>query len=212
MRAFIYAGGQIEPRAVIARPGKDDLILCADSGLRNALLMNETPSFFIGDCDSFPEHQIPPGIEKILLKPEKDMTDTQFCVDFALSKGADDIQIIGGLDGRLDHTLSNLAILEKLWGLHVPALIEDGRNRVRFLSDSSTLIPKTAYTYLGLLTLDKKATGVDIEGCKYPLHKAKIMRHTQFAVSNEITGNCALISVRKGALYIVESTDARKES
>ena len=47
--------------------------------------------------------------------------------------------------------------------------------------------------------------GVSIEGCKYPLKKAKLSRNFQYAVSNEIVGNCALISVRKGAVYIIES-------
>ena len=47
--------------------------------------------------------------------------------------------------------------------------------------------------------------GVSVEGCKYPLKKAKLTRNLQYAVSNEILGNCALISVRKGAIYVIES-------
>ena len=83
----------------------------------------------------------------------------------------------------------------------------DGFNRVRYLQSTSTLIARSGFRYLSLLTLSEKAKGVSIEGCKYPLKNATLNRDFQFAVSNEIVGNCALISVRKGGVYIVESKD-----
>jgi sugar fermentation stimulation protein A len=49
--------------------------------------------------------------------------------------------------------------------------------------------------------------GVTLEGCKYPLKKARLYRNRQFAVSNELTGNCALIDVRRGGVWILETTD-----
>jgi thiamine pyrophosphokinase len=48
---------------------------------------------------------------------------------------------------------------------------------------------------------------VEIEGVKYPLKNAQLERTFGYAVSNEITGNCCFISVRKGTLLIVESRD-----
>ncbi len=84
MRGFIYTGGRIDPDYIIEKPKEGDLIVAADQGLKNALDLCETPADFIGDCDSFPEERIPLGIEKILLKTEKDMTDTQFALYFAI--------------------------------------------------------------------------------------------------------------------------------
>ena len=40
-----------------------------------------------------------------------------------------------------------------------------------------------------------------------PLKNAVINRGLQYAVSNEIEGNCALISIKKGAALIIESRD-----
>ena len=131
--------------------------------------------------------------------------DTQLAIDLALSRGADDIVIIGGLSGRLDHSLSNLAVLEMLAARRVHATAEDGFNRVRFLRDTGVLIARSAYTYLSLLLADNKAKGVSVQGCKYPLENAKLTRDCQWAVSNEITGNCALVEVRRGGLYVIES-------
>jgi thiamine pyrophosphokinase len=90
----------------------------------------------------------------------------------------------------------------------VRCVIEDGQNRVRLLSSDSTILPRSGYTYVSLLALDPIVKGVEIEGVKYPLKNAKLSRTFQYAVSNEITGNCCFISVRKGALLVVESRDA----
>jgi thiamine pyrophosphokinase len=69
------------------------------------------------------------------------------------------------------------------------------------------LIARTKYRYVSLIAADPVVKGVSIEGCKYPLEKATLRRTHQYAVSNEIEGNCCLISVRKGAVYIIESCD-----
>ena len=209
MKAFVYVGGSIHPERITQGPTGNDLVIAADSGYKNALACHAVPSLFIGDCDSYPASKLPPDLEQILLKPEKDLTDTQAAVQLALDRGATEVYLLGGLSGRLDHTLSNLAILEHLTDLHIPSYIEDGQNRVRFLKNNSTLLAFSPYYhYLGLICVSEIAKGVDIHGCKYPLKNGKLLRSHQFAISNELTGNCALISVRKGALYLVESADA----
>ena len=113
--------------------------------------------------------------------------------------------LIGGLDGRLDHALSNLAILEDLWHAHIRAILSDGKNRVRYVEATSELVLNLGYRYLSILAVDKKVKGVTVDGCKYPLKNATLTRVHQFAVSNEIQKNCALISVRRGGIYILES-------
>ncbi|MBO5938938.1 MAG: thiamine diphosphokinase [Clostridia bacterium] len=207
MRALIYIGGGIDPTNITEHPKGDDLTIAADAGFRNAQALGVKVDLLLGDFDSLGENEIPKDTERMSVPAEKDFTDTQLAVETAIRKGADDLVIIGGLDGRLDHTLSNLAILEDLSGKGVFATITNGQNRVRYLNSTSTLIPRSGYRYLSLLTLSEKAKGVSVEGCKYPLKNATLQRNFQYAVSNEITGNCALISVRKGGIYVIESKD-----
>ena len=66
---------------------------------------------------------------------------------------------------------------------------------------------RNVYIMGGVIDASGIASGVSIEGCKYPLKNHKLERRLQFAVSNELVGNCALISVRAGGVYIVESAD-----
>ena len=205
MRAFIYTGGAILPSNITEHPKGDDLRIAADSGYENAVTLGERVDLLLGDFDSLKTSEIPKDVEQIRVPAEKDFTDTQLAVDTALKKGADEICIVGGLDGRLDHTLSNLAILEDLHAKKIHATITNGYNRVRYIESTSTLIPKSGYRYLSLLCLSEKAKGVSVEGCKYPLKNATLTRAFQYAVSNEVDGNCALVSVRKGGIYVIES-------
>lgn len=206
MRAFIYTGGKINKQFITEHPKGEDLKIAADSGYANAVALGEKPDILLGDFDSIGKK--PEGdIETLEVPAEKDFTDTQLAVETAIRRGADDIVIIGGLSGRLDHTLSNLSILEDLWSKHIHAVATDGFNRIRYIDSSSALIPKSHYKYLSIIAVSDVLRGVEIEGCKYPLKNAKIERAFQFAVSNEIAGNCALIAIKRGKAFIVESAE-----
>lgn len=207
LSAFIYVGGEVSPSGLQRKPKETDIIIAADSGFRNAEKCGAKPSIIVGDFDSIPESGLPKNVEKMTVPEEKDFTDTMLAVRVALEKGAREIVIIGGLSGRLDHTLSNLGILRSLNKERVYASIEDGYNRVRYLESSSILVARSSYKYLALIAADKKVKGVSIEGCKYPLKNATLYSDNQYAVSNEIEKNVALISVKKGGVYIVESKD-----
>lgn len=207
MKAFIYTGGNVNAAQITERPTKEDLIIAADAGYVTARRMKIKPQIVLGDFDSLGEPDVPHGTELLRVPAEKDYTDTQMAVKVALERGADEIVIVGGLEGRLDHTLSSLAILEDLDARHVHALITSGTNRARFLRNNSTLIPRGQFRYLSLIAADPKVKGVTVDGCKYPLKNAKLSRLDQYAVSNELTGNCAFIDVRRGGVWIIESND-----
>ena len=207
MKAFIYVGGEVNAKNLTEHPKSDDLRIAADGGYNTAAKLGEKIDILVGDLDSI-AGDIPENIELIKVPAEKDFSDLQLAIDISLEKGANEIVIIGGLSGRLDHTLANLALLPNLAAMRVHAHINDGFNRVQYLNSTSTLIARSQYIYVSIIPVDKKIKGVDIEGCKYPLKNATLLRDDTLAVSNEVVGNCALISVRKGACYVIESTDA----
>ena len=208
MRAFIYTGGTVRTQHITEHPKAEDLCIAADSGYHTAMALGERIDLLLGDFDSIGSIPRDAEFEIQQVPAEKDYTDTQLAVEIAISRGADEIIIIGGLTGRLDHTLSTLAILEDLHTRGLYGTITDGQSRARYLKSSSTLIARSPYKYLSLVAADEVVKGVDIEGCKYPLKRATLRRRHQFAVSNEITGNVAFIAVKKGGVYIIESRDA----
>jgi thiamine pyrophosphokinase len=207
LRAFIYGGVPVLAEGLTESPKAEDLCIAADSGYQLACRLGQKVDILVGDMDSL-GISVPEGTMEVHRLPtEKDLTDVQVAVELAVGRGADEIIIVSSLSGRLDHTLSTLAILEDMRGRGIHAYVTDGQNRARFIRSTSTLIARSQYRYLSLIAADETVKGVSVEGCKYPLKKATLCRRVQFAVSNEITGNVALISVKKGGLYIIESKD-----
>ena len=201
-RCFIYAAGTFYGLRECPRVG--DLQIAADAGLHLCERLGVRPDVVLGDFDSMDVRQAP--ADCIRVPVEKDDTDTQLAVRLALERGATDITLIAGLGGRVDHTLSTLAILEELEQKKVRAILTDGHNRVRFLRAGSLLIARDArFRYLSLIVATDRARGVTVEGCKYPLRNALLHRRNQYAISNEIVGAAALIAVRRGAVYVIES-------
>ena len=209
-KAFIYTGGTVFDEYVIEKPEKGDLVIAADAGYLTAQKMGITPDVLLGDFDTLGVENIPEGIECLRVPAEKNDTDTQLAVSTAIERGAKEITIIGGVSGRLDHTLSTLAILEDLWERkndRIYAILTDGKNRVRFLRNSGAILPRSQYRYFSLIAADELVKGVTLEGCKYPLKNGRISRRHQWAVSNEISGNCALVEISRGGAWVIESMD-----
>jgi len=206
MRAFVFGGGEIFPEYIEERVQDGDIVVCADSGYKNALSMGVKVDVLVGDFDSL--GSVPDGdFELVRVPAEKNSTDTQLAVDIAIERGADEMIIVSSTSGRVDHALSAMAILEYLWTKRIPAVVVNGQNRVRFIRDSGAIIIRSQYKYFSVVTLDAVAKKVSIDGAKYPLVKKDIERGFQFAVSNEIVKNAALITVKKGSVYFMESRD-----
>ncbi len=205
-RAFVYTGGEIFPQYITERPEGEDIVIAADSGYESAVKMGVKVDLLIGDFDSL-KGGLPKDVPEILQVPvKKDLTDTQLAVEKAVEMGACEIFIIGSTSGRLDHTLSTLAILENLWERHKRGYIISGQNRVSYIKNTNHIVLRSDYKYFSLIATDV-AKGVSIEGAIYPLKNKTLDRKLQYAVSNQIEGNAALVTVKKGGLFIIESRD-----
>ena len=208
--AFIYTGGTVFEEYVIEKPEKGDLVIAADAGYLTAKKMGITPDILLGDFDTLGVENIPEDIECLRVPAEKNDTDTQLAVQVAAERGAEEITIVGGMSGRIDHTLSTLAILEDLWERkegRIFAILTDGKNRVRFIRNGGTILPRSQYRFFSLIAADETVKGITLDGCKYPLKNGRISRRNQWAVSNEIVGNCALIEIKRGGAWVIESLD-----
>lgn len=230
MTAYIITGGDVLLEHINIELSEDDIVIAADSGYETAKKLKLPVDVLIGDMDSI-KAELPRGIETIKLPAEKDVTDTEAAVEVALEKGADTLCIVGGIGSRVDHTLASLGILEDMEGLfsaplgkrrkffglakqarfsrRVYATLTNGYNRVRFIRNDSVIIPRSPYfKYLSIICADEFVKGVTVDGVKYPLKNATLSRRRQYySVSNEISGNCAFVSVRNGGVYIIESFD-----
>lgn len=217
MTAYIFTGGQVFADSLaelVPEIPEGSLVIAADSGYNNAKKLGAKPDMLLGDLDSLDRtglgaHELD-ELEKLIVPSIKDDTDTQLAVDTALERGAESIVLIGGLGGRLDHTLSTVFLLEYIADKGAGALVTDGRNRARLMKSTGggqTLRVERGYKYLSLVSLTDTCEGVTVSGVFYPLWDARLMRSYSYAVSNEITADFAEISLRRGTLLVIESRD-----
>ena len=208
-RAVIFANGDV-PRLEIVRQGirKDDFVIAADGGSRYALNIGRSPDVIIGDMDSIPpavrESLVQSGARAMAFPERKDQTDLDLALDFALQEGYRQILIVGGLGGRLDHTLANIELLGRADLSACDVRMEDGHEEVMLISSQKEVFGKVGET-VSLLPQDDRADGVTTEGLEYPLRDETLFRNQTRGVSNRLAGSKAIIRVKTGRLICIHT-------
>ena len=178
-----------------------DTVWALDAGVERAKLLGVTPSLCLGDWDSAP---CPEQAEELIsLVPEKDDTDTHHAARLVIERGFDEVLLLGGLGGRLDHTIANLATLLYLRRSGVRGWAADSNTAVTVLQNESRAFELKDGFYFSVFALDGMAEGVDLSGVKYPLSGAVLTGAYPIGVSNEIVGKTAQVSVKKGNLLVM---------
>lgn len=184
------------------------LVICADGGYDIAVASNIKPDVIIGDCDSQRVSQEHADILQIRYPSVKDFTDAEACLKYAIEQHHNEIIMLGGIGGRLDHTIGALALLLKFADTNARIWMQDMSNKVMVLKDGQAIINKTPdYKYLSIISASDISKGVSASGVKYPLNNSELVKDTTLGISNEITANCAIIEVSNGSLYIIQSKD-----
>ncbi len=184
-----------------------DYIIAADGGQNRAREFGLQPDCVIGDFDSTTLNEDFDCLY-ITYPAEKDLTDTEGALTHALEKGCRNVILLGGMGGRLDHTMGNIGLLDKYYSSFDHMEFIDGKNRMELLRDSDrTLKRDVRYKYFGLVSLNAEASGIDIRGAKYELTGASLERASTLGVSNEFSEDTVEIYVREGTLLIVRSAD-----
>ena len=182
-------------------PREGDYRLAADGGYRLLREAGLDCDELLGDFDSMPAPQ-DAGAPVARFPVEKDDTDTLLCVKRALALGYDEICIVGGTGGRLDHTLANVQTLAYAAEKHARAALDDGQIWMTVLANGEIEIPRRPGK-LSVFALSERATGVTLSGVRYPLEGGTLRNAYPLGVSNEFTQPCARIRVDAGMLLIV---------
>lgn len=131
MRRFaLLLGGPLLVTEALRERLKVYRLMAADSGARHALALGLPLELWLGDFDSSP-----PWLQNILPAPkevlprEKDLTDGEALVRKAVELGAKEVLLLGGIGGRLDHTLAHLGLAFLLAERGVGVELTDGLTR-----------------------------------------------------------------------------------
>jgi len=206
-RAAILAGGRLRPAPGLReRLGTAGLLICADGGLRTARRLALRPAVAIGDFDSASDRLVAwarsAGATIVVHPAEKDKTDTELALDYAVQARVAEVELYGALGGRLDHLLANVALLLRARTRGVRLRIVDGEVEA-FLAAPRTRIRGRPGDVVSLLPLSSRVTGVTTHGLKYPLRGAVLREGSTLGISNEMITAHPVVRMRRGNLLVV---------
>lgn len=167
-----------------------------------------------GDFDSISEKELHAMEEKTGIikrfKPEKDETDMELALLWAIKEGATTIRLFGATGGRLDHTIANLQLLlrEALDHKNIQLEIIDKQNSVSVVQAGSyTLKKMEEYKYISFFPYSTKIVGLSLEGFKYPLVRRNLPASSTLCISNELIRETGTFSFEEGILMVIRSCD-----
>jgi thiamine pyrophosphokinase len=199
MRKCIIVGSCVDSQKEF-KYGDDDFIIASDGGLEYLHKMNYRVDLVIGDFDSL--GYIPSDCEVIQLNPEKDITDTDACIEEAIKRGYSTFEIYGCLGGRIDHSL---AIIQTV--MHFKEFGHDftiyGKDQTLLLVKDEEVTLDKKGGYLSVFSLSRLAEGVTLKNVKYELDNVILRNDFPLGVSNEFINKKATISVASGMLLVI---------
>ncbi|WP_238651603.1 thiamine diphosphokinase [Paenibacillus piscarius] len=209
-RVVIVAGGKVTADC-LRYLDEEDYIIGADRGALFLIEHGFRPALAVGDFDSVPEEaleRIQAGSnETISCDPvNKDLTDSELALDYALGLQPQSIVMIGVTGTRMDQTLASIQMMTRALQRQVACSIIDPNNYIT-LTGSQAVVEQRGYTYVSLLPLTPEVTGITLKGFQYPLNQATLKLGQSLAVSNVLVESTGTVTIESGLLIIIQSKD-----
>ena len=183
-------------------PVQGDYVIAADRGFDSLVAYGVRPDLAVGDFDSLGHRPNHPNV--IQLPAEKDDTDMVFALRKGLELGYRRFVLLGGVGGRLEHTLGNLQLLDWLACQGGQGFLAGEKTAATCIRDGmSVTFPPSMTGYLSVLCNSGTAEGVDLTGLKYPLNGYTLTGSFPLGVSNQFLGQEASVSVKQGSLLLI---------
>ena len=181
-------------------------MLAADGGAGLCLAWGWPVDAVIGDMDSLSAADqaelAARGVTFHRAPVEKDETDLELALRMALAYGAEEFFIAGTLGARIDHTLGSLALLALPALAERRACIVDGKQTVWLVRGEFVVAGQPGDT-LSLLPFGGDASGVSVDGVRWPLAGAELPLGPSLSISNRMIAARARVQVRHGIVLVV---------
>jgi thiamine pyrophosphokinase len=180
-----------------------DHIIAVDKGFAYLEKLGIMPDMVLGDFDSL--GYIPPHVQTKVYPAQKDKSDIELALEYALAQGADTVFIYGCLAKRLDFTYAVLQMIcrfseagQRVFGIGdnfaVLSLVGEARSSISFSKEAQGTISVFAHK--------NEVQGVSEVGLEYTLDKVVLTNTRPLGVSNSFAGVPSCISVEKGTLLV----------
>jgi thiamine pyrophosphokinase len=210
--AIVLTNGLIEDPAIIRSRLKDwpqAVVIAADGGSLHAETLGLKIHAVIGDLDSMSDERLETlTAQDILIQrspSEKDETDLELALLYALQQGVEKIVVLGALGGRVDMSIANLLLLThpRLALIHIE--IWNGNQTAWIIRPPGDEIQGQVGDTLSLIPLNGPARGVTTQNLAFPLCDEMLPAGPSRGLSNVLSGAKASIELKEGILLAVHS-------
>jgi thiamine pyrophosphokinase len=207
----VVAHGDVVPEDRDAVVGAETVI-AADGGALALERWGITPQLVVGDLDSLGFDKADElgrrGAKVIPFPAEKDQSDLELAMRYALETGADDIVLVGVFGGRIDHLLANAMLLADPVYRRRGLRAVHGMTQVRAVfANERVAIDSPVGTIVTLLPVRGDAAGVRTQGLRYPLAVETLHFGRSRGLSNVVSSLPAWVSVDQGVLLLIEERE-----
>jgi thiamine pyrophosphokinase len=210
MQATIFAGGELvdHERAMQALQ-QSELVLAADGGERHCRALGVTPAAVIGDLDSLTSQQIEQlgaaGAKLVRHPSDKDQTDLELALGYAMQRGADRVVLLGAAGGRLDMTIANLLLLvdPKFRPLRIELWY--GSQTAWLLNPPGGELPGQVGDTISAIPVGGDVLQVTTSDLEYPLRGETLTLGPARGVSNRVNGPMPRLTMKRGQLLVVHT-------
>ena len=181
-------------------------IIAVDGGIKHLYNHNIIPDVVIGDMDSADSKYInwtkKHDCKVIYANVEKDETDGQLAVDYAIDMGYDFIDFYFFDGGRPDHYIANLFLLKNLLERNIKCRVNNNYGYYFPCKIRATITCRVGTT-ISILPITNKIILGECSGLKYPILEGFVMNdHNPIGVSNVSTSENVVISLQSGECLI----------
>jgi len=206
-KTVIFANGEADDLDFFGQIAENaDYIICSDGGANFAAQLGIVPHLIVGDFDSLDKDVKADYKSRQVAFAEfpigKDSTDLELAVELALQKPSDEIVILGGYGGRVDHFLGNIQTLVMAAKANIKASLASSTTKA-FIIDIFAEIPRDDYDYISLVPLEAEVSGITTTGLKYPLRSGTLHIGTTVGISNEFVDSVATVAVDSGLILAI---------
>lgn len=200
----VCAGGPV--RRALPSFGNDPIVIAADSGVVEAQRLDLSIDRVVGDMDSAPPDLVvaleAEGVAVERHPTDKDASDLELAMESALKEGAEEILVLGGDGGRLDHLLGTALLLaaERWVGARIDAVLGDAL--IHVIRDERGMHGEIG-ELVSLFAPGGTASGITTAGLRWRLSNEALFPGSTRGLSNEFAEPRARVRVREGVVLAV---------
>lgn len=186
---------------------KSDIVICADGGVNFCKDLELVPDYVIGDFDSVDKALLEElknnSKTKVIYDPDQNKTDLELAIALSHSLGSKEINIIGAIGDRMDHTLGNILCLNQI-DKNIKARIINEKNIIELVSDLHE-VEGEKDDIVSIIPLNL-VTGLTCEGLKWGVEDKQVDMGW-LGICNMMEGDKAEINLNSGKILVISSRD-----